>query len=242
MYKLAEEFGVRTFDVNTKGKTIFSYGGKVTPYKSPFLPPLNPLALVDAGLLINAFDKLSQTVNLEEPWEAKHTKRLDMMTLDEWVRAHGWTNSAKDMMRMACELIWAVSKSQISMLQALWYCKAGVSFTDLSIENGAQQQLVMGGAQTLANRIKDKLGEVVKPKEPVAAVDQSAENVVLVTRRKGSYRARCVIMAIPPQLILPSSSHHSCLRRKSNCFRILRWEHIGRCLLATTDLFGVTTI
>lgn len=204
MYKLAEEFGVRTFDVNTQGKTIFSYGGKVTPYKSPLLPPLNPLALVDAGLLLHAFDQLSQTVNIEEPWEAKDAKWLDMMTVDQWVRAHGWTTSAKDTMRMACELIWGVSTSQISMLHALWYCKAGVSLTVLStIENGAQQQMVVGGAQTLANRIKDKLGEVVKLNEPVTAVDQSAEDVVLITTQKGSYRARCVIMAIPPQLILP---------------------------------------
>jgi monoamine oxidase len=91
------------------------------------------------------------------------------------------------------------------MLHALWYCKSGISFTVLSTLEGAQNQRVVGGAQSMADCMRDKLGDAVRLEEPVVAIDQRDDNAVVVTTSKGVHRGRSVILAVPPQLALQMS-------------------------------------
>ncbi len=152
MYALAKQFNVRTFDVQTEGKSVLHYDGKPRPY-SGFIPRLTPWALLDTGLAVKRFESVADKVNLEEPWKTRDAEKLHNMTLDEWIRRRLWTRAAKDLIRVTAELIWGTSASQLSLLHCLWYTKAGVSLTVLgSIENGAQQQLIKGGAQSIPTR------------------------------------------------------------------------------------------
>jgi monoamine oxidase len=89
------------------------------------------------------------------------------------------------------------------VLHALFYTKAGVSLTNLvTSEKGAQEQLVREGAQTIANKIQESLGDAVHLDEPVVGVDQNTEGAVSVTTSKGTYQSRHVIFATPPQQVL----------------------------------------
>lgn len=202
MYGLAKEFGVHTFDAPTKGKAVQYYRGKSKPYGG-FIPALKPWELLDLGFGLNKAERLAKQVNLEEPWKTKDADKLDRMTASEWIDRHSWTKGAKETARSAFELIWGQNPSCISMLYALWYSKAGVSFEVLcKIENGAQQQLIKGGGQLIANKIREYLTEeVVHVEEPVLGV-KYGQNDAEVSTGKQNYKARRVIFATPPQQVL----------------------------------------
>ena len=203
MYKLASEFNVSTFDVTTKGNSVFHYRNQRKTYSSPLLPPFHVFGLANALLATRALDKICDTINLQEPWKTVDALKLDKMTVEEWIRSQTWTNSVRDTLRMAFELFWGVDSAQVSMLHAAWYCKSGVSFEVLStIDEGAQKQLIVGGGQAIANAIQKQLDDAVRLEEPVVAVNQTDSMTVSVETTKAKYTARRIIFAIPPPHVL----------------------------------------
>ncbi|KAJ9646852.1 hypothetical protein H2204_000544 [Knufia peltigerae] len=202
MHALAKEFDVHTFNVPTKGKSVLYYRKRAHRY-SGFIPPVAPWSVLDLGVAIKKFEAMAATADLEEPWKTPNAQELDNMTVEEWMRRHVWTRSARDMMRLAVECIWGAPASRISLLHGLWYSKAGVSLTVLGTsEHGAQQQLINGGGQAIANGIHERLGEMVHLGEPVTRVDQTSGPEVIVHTKTAVYTARRVIFAIPPPLVL----------------------------------------
>ncbi|KAL6252669.1 hypothetical protein RBB50_000388 [Rhinocladiella similis] len=202
MYALAREFNIHTFDVVTEGQSVLRRAGKPCRY-SGLIPPLSYLALLDTGLSVNRFEVMAEKINLEEPWKSLNVAYLDSMTLEEWIQRQAWTKSAKDLFRVTADLLWGTSTSQLSLLHCLWYSEAGVSLTVLgSVKNGAQEQLIEGGAQSIANEIHRILGKCVHLGEPVIGVDQRDVNIVAVKATKATYQARDIIFAIPPPLVL----------------------------------------
>jgi monoamine oxidase len=202
MYELASEFGITTFDVPTKGKSILHYRGKTRTQDPKGVPPMPALALVDALLTLSKFNKLVETINIEKPWLTPNAQKLDHTTVEEWTQKQSWSRHVKDSMRIGIELLLGVSSSQISMLHFLWYCKAGISFEVLTtIDEGAQKQLIVGGGQAIANCMHKKLGDSVRLGEPVVAVDQTHKDKVVVTTTRGTYIGKRVIFAIPLPLL-----------------------------------------
>jgi monoamine oxidase len=202
MYGFVKEFDVQTFDAQTKGKIVQYYKGQAKTY-SGLIPALRVWEIVDIGIVVAKLESLAKTVDLEEPWKTKDAWKLDRETLSEWMNRHSWTKAAKDAIYGACELIWGQNPSCISMLYALWYCKAGVSLTVLcTVENGAQQQFIKGGGQLIATKIHEQLtDEVVHLEEPVLSVKYNDSGAEVATA-KGTYQARRVIFATPPQQVL----------------------------------------
>jgi len=202
MHALAKEFDVRTFNTPTKGKTIFYQGGSARRYTG-LIPPVALWALIDIGLAMRKFESLANKVDLKQPWETPEAEKLDNTTIEEWMRHQFWTSTGKRLFRVAIESIFGAAASQVSLLHGLWYTKAGGSLTVLSsVDQGAQQQLIRGGGQAIANKIHALLGDAVRQKEPVTMVDQSSLDHVIVHTETTSYTARHIILAIPPPLVL----------------------------------------
>ena len=161
-------------------------------------------------LFIKRFERLARGVDVEMPWRTRDAVRWDNMTMAQYIARYCWTKAAREIMAVAVETIWGARTMEISVLHALFYCKAGVDLTTLcTSNNGAQHQLIKGGAQVIADRIRDQLGdEIVHVGEPVVAVDQTSDDtdgdgdVVTVTTSKGSYQAHHVIIATPPSEVL----------------------------------------
>ncbi|KAF4632088.1 hypothetical protein G7Y89_g6049 [Cudoniella acicularis] len=205
MYAFAKEFGVETFDAYTPGKNILLYQGKHLPYPGAIIP-LVLWEQLDLNFLIQRFERLARTVNVDRPWETPDAVRLDNTTLAEWIRRNSWTKAARETLTMVSETIWGARTTEISALHAFFYAKAGVDLTTLATSaKGAQDQLIKGGSQTIVDKIHARLGDSVRIGEPVVAIDQSssdADGVVTVTTSKSSYKARRVIIAIPPPQVL----------------------------------------
>ena len=107
------------------------------------------------------------------------------------------------MMRLAVEAVWAAEPEDISMLHMLFYISsAGSTSALLDTEGGAQESRVAGGTQLVSTRMAEALGEAVRLESPVRSVVWQNEDgdCVVVGTRSGDYRARRVIVAVPPAL------------------------------------------
>ncbi|GKT50799.1 amine oxidase [flavin-containing] [Colletotrichum spaethianum] len=202
MYGLAEEFNVPLFTAPTDGKIVLAYRGKAREY-SGLIPPMWPWEVLDMGLFIHRFEKLCESVNLEEPWRTPDAERLDRVTVHEWVKKGAWTQATIDMASLAVETTIGQNTSCISMLHAMFFFKSVVNFTSaLSSENGAQNHFIWGGGQAIAKKLVEHLGdEVVHLEEPVRGISYT-ESVATIRTGKSTYRSRRIISAIPPGNIL----------------------------------------
>ncbi|KAF9878243.1 flavin containing amine oxidoreductase [Colletotrichum karsti] len=202
MYGLIEEFEVPLFKPPTDGKIVLAYRGKARSY-SGLIPPLRPWDVLDMGLFVKRFEKLCDSVNLEEPWATPNAEELDRITVHEWLRKNAWTQATIDMGSLAFEGTIGANTSCISMLHALFYFKGAVSFTSaLSVEGGAQQHFVKGGTQLIADKLRGYIGDKsIRLEEPVRAISYT-ESVATIKTTKATYQARRIISAIPPPHIL----------------------------------------
>lgn len=198
MLELAKSYGIETFYVNTKGKSVQYYRNERKTYKG-LIPALGWFELIDIYRVLRRLDKMVEQVDNSKPWTYPNAAKYDNMTLAEWLNRHAWTRACKDYIRFACETIFGSPISDFSVLHALFYAKGGNGFEYLcQIKDGAQEMLIKGGAQQIADGIHSYLGDDVKLEEPVTMVDQSSSEFVTVTTAKSSYKGKRVIFATPP--------------------------------------------
>ncbi|KAL0934553.1 flavin containing amine oxidoreductase [Colletotrichum truncatum] len=202
MYGFAKEFDVTLFSPPADGKIVLAYRGKAHRY-SGLIPPLRPWEVLDMGLFVRNFEKLCDTVNLEEPWKTPNADELDRITVHEWLKKQAWTQATIDMGSLAFEGVIGQNTSCISMLHAMFFWKGAVSFSSaLSSDGGAQQHLVKGGGQLIAEKLRSYIGhDLIRLGEPVRAVSYT-ESVATIQTSKATYRARRIISAVPPPLVL----------------------------------------
>ncbi|GKT66187.1 monoamine oxidase [Colletotrichum tofieldiae] len=202
MYGLAEEFDVPIFTAPTDGRIVLAYRGKARDY-SGLIPPVRPWEVLDIGLFVRRFERLCESVNLEEPWQTPNAEELDRVTVHEWLNKGAWTQATIDMGSLAFETTIGQNTSCISMLHAMFFFRSVVNFTSaLSSENGAQNHFVLGGGQAIAEKLMGYLGDgVVHLEEPVRGVSYT-ENIATIRTEKRTYRSRRIITAIPPGNVL----------------------------------------
>ncbi|OBR03288.1 Flavin containing amine oxidoreductase [Colletotrichum higginsianum IMI 349063] len=202
MYALAEEFNVPLFTPPMDGKIVLAYRGKAREYRG-LIPPMRPWEVLDMGLFVRRFEKLCESVDLDEPWRTPGAEELDRVTVHEWLRKGAWTQATIDMGSLAFEATLGQNTSCVSMLHALFFFRAVAGFTSaLSSENGAQQHFITGGGQAIADKLRERLGDdVVRLGEPVRGITRT-ESLATVRTDKGEYRARRVILAVPPPHVL----------------------------------------
>jgi monoamine oxidase len=148
-------------------------------------------------------DRLAQQVPLEEPWAAPRAAEWDSRTVADWLRRSGVKRGVgRDLFDTAISGLMTGDLDDVSFLHLLWLVKAHRSLNVLfSIENGAQENLVDGGAGSIAMRVAEELGDAIRLSSPVRAIEQHGDHVV-VTAATATVAARHVVVAIPPALIL----------------------------------------
>jgi monoamine oxidase len=139
-------------------------------------------------------------VPTDQPWDAPRAAEWDSVTLERWLDERLWTRSAKALLRIAAQAMYAAEPRDLSFLYFLFSLRAGAGFErNAGIEGGAQQELLVGGAQQLSVGLACRLGEAVRLGEPVEAIEQT-EDEVIVRSHAHTYRARRVILALAPGL------------------------------------------
>ena len=201
MYSLAREFGIATYPTNTAGQNVMLHKGEAKRY-SGLIPPVNPLDLVSFYQAAKRLDWMAKSVPLKAPWMAKHAQSWDRLSISGWMNS--WltllTPGARKILTASTTEIYCSDPAEVSLLNLLFQVRGSKSFEYMSqLKGGAQQDLITGGAQSVANAIAKELGDAVRLQSPVRELSQETDWVDVIgdTAR---VRARRAIVTVPAPL------------------------------------------
>jgi monoamine oxidase len=196
---LARALGHETFPTYTVGENLLELDGKPVRYTGT-IPRLRPHVLADVGQAMARLDRMASKVPLEAPWEARRAKAWDSQTTWSWMRRNMATKAGRTMLELAVKAVWAAMPADVSLLHLLFYIhSAGKLDLLLDTEGGAQQNRFVGGAQNLAVKAAESLGDRLLLGSPVRRIEHGADGVTLRSD-KAIVRAGRAIVAIPPTL------------------------------------------
>lgn len=197
---LVAEVGGKTYRQYTQGDNLMILEDQVYRY-SGSLPRMNPLSLVDVGLAMKELNSMANKVPLDAPWNAEKALEWDSQTIGAWLNSswHTRTIAARKMLRTIFTEIFMSDPSEVSLLHALHLIHSLQNLEWIvSAVGGAQQDLVAGGMQSIAERIAGQLGnQSLKFNNPVHGIQQEEDRVLIRTSNLTVAASR-VICAIPP--------------------------------------------
>jgi monoamine oxidase len=167
------------------------------------IPKIGPLAVLTIALAQVKLDRMAKQLPVDAPWTAKRAAEWDARTLGSWLDGAGIrTNIARDLFAMAIRGMFTADLHETSLLHLLWLVRSAGNWNTLvSIEGGYQENLVEGGAGSIAHRMADELGDAVRLSCPARAVTQREDSVV-VEAGELTVAARAAVVATPPALTL----------------------------------------
>jgi monoamine oxidase len=201
MFALAREFRVSTYETWVKGAHLLIDGDRTRRYTG-LIPKISPLAVISIALAQWRLDRMSKQVPLEAPWTAKRAAEWDAKTVAWYLEHTGIrTKIGRDLFGMAVRGLFTGDLNDTSFLHLLFLVRAHGSINALfSIEKGAQENLVDGGAGSIARKMADALGDAVRLSTPVRSITQTDEHVV-VAAGDVEVTARHAVVTVPPALI-----------------------------------------
>lgn len=204
IYELAKEYNVETFGTFNEGKNKLLIDGVLTTYNG-LIPKINLVSLLNLDRVMKRLDRLAKTIDLNDLTKIANAEAFDAQSLGSFLDSHARFRNSRKILDAAIETVFGVTAPEISLLYALFYIKSGTDLnTLLEIDNGAQQDRFVGGAQLILNRMADELGDgerrdILQLDAAVESITQ-ADDVVTVTGVDFNYTSRKVIVAIPPTL------------------------------------------
>src|SRR4029077_15913919 len=114
-------------------------------------------------------DRAAHTVPLDAPWAAPRAAEWDAQTVGEYLGRGGIRKGIGfDLFEMAIRGLFTGDLNDTSFLHLLFLAHAHRSINALfSIEKGSQENLIDGGAGSIAQRVASDLGEAVHLNAPV---------------------------------------------------------------------------
>jgi monoamine oxidase len=201
MFGLAREVGVSTYKTWVKGAHLLVGEDRTRRYTG-LIPKISPLAIASIALAQRRIDRMAQQVPLDAPWDAARAAEWDATTVATYLERTGIrTKLARDLFEMAVRGLMTGDMNDTSFLHLLFLVRGHGSINTLfSIENGSQENLIEGGAGSIAHRMAEQLEGAVRLDTPVRSITQRDDRVE-VAGGDLVVAAQRAIVAIPPALI-----------------------------------------
>jgi monoamine oxidase len=201
-FGLAREVGVSTYKTWVKGAHLLIGGGRTRRYTG-LIPKISPLAVLTIAAAQWRLDRLAKQVPLDAPWTAKRAAEWDARSVRTYLERTGIrTSIGRDLYEMAIRGLFTGDLGEVSFLHLLFLVRAHGSINTLfSIEGGSQENLIEGGAGSIAQRVADALGDAVRLSSPVRSVTQRPDGVA-VAAGDLTVTSRHAVVAVPPALAL----------------------------------------
>ncbi len=202
MLGLAGEVGVSTYKTWVKGAHLLVDGERTRRYTG-LIPKISPMAIGTLALAQFKIDRMAKHLPIDTPWTAKRASEWDTMTVASWLEKSGIrTEIGRDLFEMAIRGLFTGPLDDTSFLNLLLLVRGHGSIETLfSIEGGAQENMVNGGAGSIAAKMADELGDAIHVSAPVRSIAQTDSHVV-VEADGFSVEARHVVITVPPALVL----------------------------------------
>jgi monoamine oxidase len=201
-FALAGEVGVRTYKTYVKGAHLLVDGARTRRYTG-LIPKISPLAVLTIARAQWRVDRQSKQVPLDAPWTAARAAEWDAESVASYIDRCGITSGiGRDLFEMAVRGLFTGDLNEVSYLHLLFLVRAHHSINNLfSIEKGAQENLVEGGAGEIARRVAEELGDAIRLDAPVRSLTYD-DNGVAVEAGDLRVTARHAVVTVPPALAL----------------------------------------
>ncbi|OBI05574.1 amine oxidase [Mycobacterium scrofulaceum] len=202
LLSLIRQHGLELASTASPGDSTFLMSDRRTTSASR-MPPLNAVALGD---LFDRLEAVVAQVHPEAPWRSRRAESLDRLSAARWLADERMHPDAETFFPLFIGEMMAADPAAISVLHMAFYLRSGGGIRFLNaFEGGAQQWRIDGGSHLLCSAIAERLGERVRLRHPVCAIDQDADDVVVhslsdVDGTRAEFRADKVVVAIPPLL------------------------------------------
>jgi monoamine oxidase len=198
LFAMCRELGIGTYPQYERGEVVLELDGTKNRY-SGLIPRMGLFNAAVLGLGLWRLDRMVQRMPVETPWRAPRARRLDSLTLAEWVRnpLNVPSRKAQAMLLAAMGTFFCVDPSEVSLLGSMVLAAGGGSFRYYADSRQTETHLVDGGSPEIAARIAAGLGDRVRLSSPVRAIRQASGHVdveadgLLVSARR-------VVVATPP--------------------------------------------
>ena len=196
---LAASVGVTTYPSWDRGLHTEFRDGRAHRFDGQ-LPAGDPATAVAIGLAVRELDAMAAEVPLEAPWTAERAPEWDAQTVEGWLQARVASEHARAWLRTIVRSTIAAEAGELSLLHTLFFIgSAGRIAQLIETGGGAQERRFHQGAQAIAVRLAEALGERVVLGAPVRAVRHDQAGVV-VEADGHAVTARRAILAVPPAL------------------------------------------
>jgi monoamine oxidase len=195
---LVAELGLRLVPTYTGGRAVVARGGRLwNPRDYALRYAADELQL---RLARRRLDGLVAAAPATDPWRWPDAERLDAETLESWLRRAVRGAAARATMSSMLANVVATDPSEVSLLHTLHYIRAnGGLGSMLAVEGGAQQDMVEGGMQSIADGLAERLGDAVVLGAPARAVEHG-DGSVRVRGDGVEVAASAAVVALPPPL------------------------------------------
>ena len=196
------EVGVSTYKTWVAGAHLLMDNGRARRYTG-LIPKISPLAILSIALAQAKVDRMAKHVPVDTPWTAKRAKEWDDRSVAWWLERSGIrTTIARDLFEMAVRGLFTGDLNDVSLLHLLLLVRGHGSINTLfSIEGGSQENMVEGGAGSIAQRLADELGDAVRLNAAVRSIAQHDDHVRIVADGV-TVAAKHTVVAVPPALTL----------------------------------------
>jgi monoamine oxidase len=201
IFALAGEVGVSTYKTYVAGAHLLIDGDKGRQYTG-LIPKISPMAVLTIAKAQMKIDRMAKKVPLDAPWTAKRAAEWDSRSVASYLEKTGIRSTiGKDLFEMAVRGLFTGDLNDTSLLNLLFLVRGHGSINNLfSIEKGAQENMVNGGAGSIAQKVAAELGDAVRLSSPVRLITQRDDRV-LVDTGDLEVSAKRAVVAIPPALI-----------------------------------------
>jgi monoamine oxidase len=195
---LIAELGLRLKPVFTGAKKIWELRDDRLEFTGN-VPPLPWATLFDLPHVMGRIDALAGEVGAVTPWAAANAGELDQQTVAQWSAAHSYTQNSLDLLTCSMRAVFGADPDELSMLFLAYYTAQGDSLEMLTnTAGGAQDSVIVGGAQQMSQRLAARLGESVRLRQAVAQVRQDDAGVEVTTEAGLVAGAKYAVIAMPP--------------------------------------------
>jgi putrescine oxidase len=166
--------------------------------------PALPETQAEMSRLVGILDELAAQMDPAAPWEHPQARELDTISFHHWLRQQsGDEEACNNIGLFIAGGMLTKPAHAFSALQALLMASSAGSFSHLVDEDFILDKRVIGGMQSVSERMAAELGDSVFLDSPVRTVRYSSENGssrVEVVADGITVTSRYAVVAVPPNL------------------------------------------
>jgi monoamine oxidase len=185
--------------------------------------------------------RMMRSIDIEIPATTADAAALDAIALGPWLAGTIRDPVVRERLALHADLVFATDTASLSLLAYLARLRTTGGFAPRGPElpGGGREHRFVGGAQALALRLADRLGDAVRTGCPVEAVDLSGDAFVVRTA-DARHQARDVVLALQPPLAvaiaptlpqplrrLAASMHRGAVVKCFAAYRHAFWREAG---------------